>query len=155
MNSRSCASLRPSRPAASTSNTNRHRRCVRYSNRVRVFTVTPLDDDVAELAILLEDLEPGPILAITWRAGLAADGPHRKALDLADIAKFLKLWPGPVVAVQRAPEPGEIARIEELAGRTVHDFCALLYRERPDCGWAHAWRELIADLAVDYELLAE
>ena len=182
----------------------------------RPFTVTPLDDDVAELAILLEDLEPGPILAITWRAGLAADGPHRKALDLADIAKFLKLWPGPVVAVQRAPEPGEIARIEELAGRTVHDFCsfnddlermaallhivdeyvgvsntnmhlmaslgnrarvfvkhpgewrwmvegtstpwaprALLYRERPDCGWAHAWRELIADLAVDYELLAE
>lgn len=182
----------------------------------RPFTVTPLDDDVAELAILLEDLEPGPILAITWRAGLAEDGSHRKALDLADIAKFLKVWPGPVVAVQRAPEPGEIARIEKLAGRTLHDFCsfnddlermaallhivdeyvgvsntnmhlmaslgnrarvfvkhpgewrwmvegfstpwaprALLYRERPDCGWAHAWRELIADLAVDYELLAE
>lgn len=180
------------------------------------FTVTPLDDDVAELAILLEDLEPGPILALTWRAGLAADGPHRKALDLADVAKLLKIWPGPVVAVQRAPEPGEIARIEKLAGRAVHDFCsfnddlermaallhivdeyvgvsntnmhlmaslgnrarvlvkhpgewrwmmegtstpwaphAILYRERLDCGWTSAWRELIADLAIDYELLAE
>jgi len=180
------------------------------------FTVTPLDDDVAELAILIEDLEPGPILALTWRAGLAEDGPHRKALALADIAKLLKIWPGPVVAVQRAPEPGEIARIEKMAGRAVHDFCsfnddlermaallhivdeyvgvsntnmhlmaslgnrarvlvkhpgewrwlaegtstpwaprAVLYRERLDCGWANAWRELIADLANDYELLAE
>lgn len=180
------------------------------------FTVTPLDDDVAELAILLEDLEPGPILAITWRAGLAEDGVHRKALDLAAVAKLLKIWPGPVVAVQREPEPGEIADIEKLAGRTVHDFCsfnddlermaallhivdeyvgvsntnthlmaslgnrarvfvkhpgewrwmvtgtstpwaprAVLYRERLDCGWAQAWRELIVDLAADYELLAE
>lgn len=87
--------------------------------------VAPLDDDVAELALMLEDLEPGPILALTWRAGLAADGIRRKSLALADVAQLAKVWPGPVLAVQREPEPGDLDTLRHESGRAIHDCCAM------------------------------
>ena len=74
---------------------------------------------------MLEDLEPGPILALTWRAGLAEDGLRRKELALAEVAKLAQRWPGPVIAVQRQPLPDDLDILQRKAGRTIHDCCSL------------------------------
>ncbi len=89
------------------------------------FPLIPPDDVVTEMAVVLGELGAGPALAITWRAGLASDAAMRKQIALADVAALIATWEGPVVAVQRAPAPGEIEAIEKLAGTPVHDFCAL------------------------------
>jgi hypothetical protein len=89
------------------------------------YALEPHAETLTEIALLLEELIDGPILAITWRAGFAADAAMRKQLSLAEIAAVARLWDGPVVAVQRAPDVGELAQLERSSGKKIHDFCAL------------------------------
>jgi Flp pilus assembly protein TadD len=68
---------------------------------------------------------PAPYTALAWRAGLNPGGnPYvlKKEMPLEDFAHVVRAIPGTLVAVQRNPMQGEIARLAELAGRQLHDF---------------------------------
>ena len=85
----------------------------------------PLPERVAALRERLAACGPAPYVALTWRAGVAA-GTRRysltKDISLDDFARAAASAPGTLVAVQRNPEAGEVARLSGLAGRPVHDF---------------------------------
>ena len=85
----------------------------------------PLPERVAALRERLAACGPAPSVALTWRAGVAA-GTRRysltKDISLDDFARAAASAPGTLVAVQRNPEAGEVARLSGLAGRPVHDF---------------------------------
>lgn len=68
------------------------------------------------------DALDGPVLAVTWRAGQAADGPRRKAVDPAALARAVRGWPGAVVSLQRAAGQGELEAASAALGRPIADW---------------------------------
>jgi len=80
----------------------------------------------------LTALGPAPYLGLTWRAGLAAGAAHNarlplplsKHIALPQLAAALQPVPGTLLALQREPQPGEIAQLAALLQRPVHDFRA-------------------------------
>ena len=84
-----------------------------------------LPERVAEIRAALTAFGPPPYLAVTWRAGTAGD---KKALfkevGRDALAAALQPYRGTVVAVQRRPQPGEVAGFAAALGRPVLDLCA-------------------------------
>jgi hypothetical protein len=87
--------------------------------------LSPLPERVAAIRARLAACGPPPYTALTWRAGVAAGAriySLTKDIPLDDFARVAAAAPGTLVAVQRNPEAGEVARLSNLAGRPVHDF---------------------------------
>lgn len=86
----------------------------------------PTPEITQETARRLESLGPPPYLAVTWRAGIKRKERNLfKESPLEGIAAALRGTKATVLAVQRAPEPGEIEAFAEKLGRPVHDLTAL------------------------------
>jgi hypothetical protein len=68
---------------------------------------------------------------MTWRAGIAPEDQHGgdavlyKSIEPEALAAALASTPGTVVALQRRPGAGELARASQALGREVHDLTAL------------------------------
>jgi Tfp pilus assembly protein PilF len=79
---------------------------------------------VARFRAGLAALGPAPYLGITWRAGLPREGRIvlSKQVPIGPLADALHGVGGTIVALQRAPEHGEIERFSQRLGRPVHDF---------------------------------
>jgi Tfp pilus assembly protein PilF len=79
---------------------------------------------VARFRSTLAALGPAPYLGITWRAGLPREGKIvlAKEVPMELLATALRACNATVVALQRTPEDGEIARLAGLIGRPVPDF---------------------------------
>ncbi|MES2562642.1 MAG: tetratricopeptide repeat protein [Pseudomonadota bacterium] len=94
-------------------------------------SLQPLEEKRAEMQARLSVLGPPPYMALTWRAGTQPEAQRAsnwllfKTIALETLADTLKNFRGTLLAVQRAPLPGELARLEAAAGNPVHDFCAL------------------------------
>lgn len=85
----------------------------------------PLPDRIAAARAALAAFGPPPYLGVTWRAGTGGDRKALfKAVDRDALARALAGWPGSVVAVQRRPEPGEVAAFATALGRAVLDLSA-------------------------------
>lgn len=91
--------------------------------------------DPARLAAMRARLAaagPGPYAGLTWRAGTDTNtGPEFgasrqrqlfKLMRLPQFARTVRGWTGTLVALQRAPRDGELARLSQECGATVHDF---------------------------------
>lgn len=93
--------------------------------------VTPLPAHLNSVKQRLAALGPPPYLGLTWRAGSAPEKQRgtewvqHKALPLDMLGAAIRGRDGTLVALQRNPEPGEVGRLAELAGRPVHDLAAL------------------------------
>jgi hypothetical protein len=90
----------------------------------------PLTADPARVARFrkaLAALGPAPWVGVAWRAGLPREGriALSKQVPPGLLAAALRAGGGTVIAVQRAPAAGEIARFARDLGRTVHDFSAV------------------------------
>ena len=88
--------------------------------------LTPAAEVESRIADQLAALGPPPYIGVTWRAG--TKGGERilfKEAPLEGIAAALKNTGGTVLAVQRAPEDGEVDALSAALGRTAHDLTAL------------------------------
>ena len=85
----------------------------------------PEEDRLMRLRERLAALGPAPYLGLTWRGGLDRNGALFKEAPLAAIAQALRGWPGTIVALQRAPNAGEIAAAASVVGAPVHNLTAL------------------------------
>ncbi len=74
------------------------------------------------IAERLTALTRAPVLALTWRAGLAGDGPRRKQVPVHELARAIAPWKGALVSVQRAAQAHELSELERLLGCRIHDF---------------------------------
>ena len=85
----------------------------------------------AEVRARLAALGRGPYVGMTWRAGIApedqlgGDAVLYKSIEPETLAAALASTPGTVVALQRRPGAGELARASHALGREVHDLTAL------------------------------
>jgi hypothetical protein len=88
-------------------------------------SLSPLSVRVEAMRRRLAKCGPAPYVGLTWRAG-AELGKElrvlRKEISLELLSRAVAAVPGTLIALQRNPWPGEIARCAEAAGRTVHDF---------------------------------
>ena len=90
-----------------------------------------LPDQLEAMKQRLRALGPPPYRGLTWRAGTAperqrgADWTLHKAVPLELLGAALREADGTLIAVQRNAETGDIGRLAEHAGRTVHDLTAL------------------------------
>lgn len=73
----------------------------------------------------LARLGPPPYIGVTWRAGTDLMGMLYKIIPLERLGAVLRPGGGTLLALQRAPETGEIAALAEVAGRPVHDLSAM------------------------------
>jgi hypothetical protein len=79
----------------------------------------------------LAALGPPPYLGLTWRAGTAPERQRgsgwslHKAIPLDPLGAVLRQVDATWIALQRHPEPGEIGRLADLAGKPLHDLTAL------------------------------
>lgn len=88
--------------------------------------VEPMAGPLAAMAARLAALGPPPYIGVTWRAGRADRlGALFKLAPPAEIGAAFAGVPGTLIALQRLPEPGEIAAVAAAAGRSVHDFTDL------------------------------
>jgi Tfp pilus assembly protein PilF len=78
-----------------------------------------------EMRAILQAAGPPPWIGLTWRAGQQKRNRLSKVAPLEGMAAALKPHPATLVALQRAPEPGEIDRLAALTGRKVADATAL------------------------------
>lgn len=83
-----------------------------------------------EMRDRLSTLGPPPYVGLTWRAGTApeqqgADWMLHKEMPLGALGAALRGMGGTLLALQRQPQPGEIAALSQAAGRPVHDLTAL------------------------------
>lgn len=90
----------------------------------------PLPERVAAVTERLHRLGPPPYVGLTWRAGT---GPQEqrghvwylyKEIPLGSLASGLNSVGGTLIALQRRPGAGEIAKLSALVGRPVHDESA-------------------------------
>ncbi len=88
--------------------------------------LAPEAERAEALAARLAAFGPPPYFGVTWRAGtrVRKDGLY-KEVPRAALAAALAGTPGTLVAVQRLPEPGEVAEFAAEAGRAVLDVSAL------------------------------
>jgi tetratricopeptide (TPR) repeat protein len=82
---------------------------------------------VARFRQALSTLGPAPYVGVAWRAGLPREGRIvlAKQVPVELLASALRAVDGTTIALQRAPETGEIARMAEGMGRPVHDFSSV------------------------------
>ena len=89
-------------------------------------SLEPLASHAADIARRLAEFGPPPYLGLTWRAGTSRRvGRLFKNAPLDRLATALGVAPGTMIALQRAPEPGELDRLAAALGRPVHDLTAL------------------------------
>jgi tetratricopeptide (TPR) repeat protein len=86
--------------------------------------LSPLPERMAAMRARLAACGPPPYTALTWRAGREVKNIYilKKEMPFDAFARVAAALPGTLVAVQRNPEAGEVARLAELSGRAVHDF---------------------------------
>lgn len=84
-----------------------------------------IPDCLAAQTAALQALGPAPYVGVTWRGGLQERDKLLKIAPLEQMGGVLRQAGGTLIALQRAPERGEIARLAKIAGRPVHDFTAL------------------------------
>lgn len=89
------------------------------------FPLPPRKDRTAALNEQLAAFGPPPYVGLTWRAGTNEPGTIFKEFPFDKLADALGQDGGSLVAVQRQPEPGEVAALEDVFGRPVLDFTAL------------------------------
>jgi hypothetical protein len=73
----------------------------------------------------LAALGPPPTIGLTWRAGTREWNALLKEVPAADLGAALRGVPATFVALQRAPDPGEIDALASALGAPVHDLSAL------------------------------
>jgi Flp pilus assembly protein TadD len=91
-------------------------------------SIAPLPDRLAAWRARLEAAGPRPWVGVTWRAGTPHDELTRglyKTVPQTAFFEAVRALGGTVVALQRKPEPGELAAATKMLGRTVHDFTAM------------------------------
>ncbi len=90
--------------------------------------IDPLPDRVAQMRAQLAEIGPPPYIGVTWRGGTppseqgAGSWVLFKNVAIAQLGAALKPCKGTFIALQRNPEPGEIAALEATLGAKVHDF---------------------------------
>ena len=93
--------------------------------------IAPLPQQLEQMRTQLAQIGPPPYMGITWRGGTppseqgAGSWLLFKTLDIPKLGTALKGYPGTFIALQRNPEPGEIAAIASTLGAKVHDFTLL------------------------------
>ncbi|WP_353570135.1 tetratricopeptide repeat protein [Candidatus Albibeggiatoa sp. nov. BB20] len=94
----------------------------------------PLAEKVQEIAARLSSLTDKPLIGLTWQAGtkkedlLERDLPKQllfKRVDLDELGSRLKDLDVHFISVQRAPAADDVAQLETLLGRPLHDFSDL------------------------------
>lgn len=73
----------------------------------------------------LAALGPPPYIGVTWRAGSDQMETLQKAISLDRLGAVLRRLDGTLVALQRAPQIGEIDALSATLGAPVHDLSAL------------------------------
>ncbi len=89
---------------------------------VPALPISVLADRRAAMAASLRDAGPAPYIGLTWRAGQRMEGFLFKEVPLDALGRAMARTPGTLVSVQRNPEPGEHARLEQAAGRKIVDL---------------------------------
>ncbi|HTD91479.1 MAG TPA: tetratricopeptide repeat protein [Burkholderiales bacterium] len=90
--------------------------------------IAALPEQLANTRTQLAQIGPPPYIGITWRGGTppseqgAGSWLLFKTLDIPRLGAALRSYRGTFIALQRNPEPGEIAAMEAAAGTRVHDF---------------------------------
>lgn len=87
--------------------------------------VAPLVARTRAMRAMLEKAGPAPYIGVTWRAGQRADGVLFKEVPPDQLGAALRQSRGTLIDVQRAPQPGEHARLETAAGRRIADLSGL------------------------------
>lgn len=109
--------------------------------------IAPLPAQVDALREQLAQAGPPPYMGITWRGGTppseqgAGSWLLFKTLDIPRLGAALRGFRGTFIALQRNPEPGELAAMEAALGARVHDFTLL----NKDLEAMHALLALIDD----------
>ncbi len=108
----------------------------KFPRRLRAFfpelppplPLSPLPERLAAMKARLDALGRGPWFGVTWRAGTAPEQQRgtiwklHKNVPLEALGSALRGLNGSLLALQRAPQPGEIERLAQHAGSPVHDF---------------------------------
>jgi tetratricopeptide (TPR) repeat protein len=88
--------------------------------------IPPLAERRAALADRLNTLGPAPHIGLTWRAGTRNRFRRLyKEAPTAGLVDALRGVAGTIVALQRNPDPGEMAKIESSLGRPLADLTAV------------------------------
>lgn len=93
--------------------------------------LTPLAAQIETIQRRLAELGPPPYIGLTWRGGTAPEEQRGsfwllfKEVPLQQLGEVLAPVNGTLLALQRRPRDGELARIAACVGRTAHDFTAL------------------------------
>ena len=102
--------------------------CVYWPPVPTSIAIAPVRDRLEEVRARLAALGPPPYIGLTWRAGTppeeqdSASWVLYKEIDPAAFAGALKGVAATVVALQRKPAAGEIARIAGALEKPVHDL---------------------------------
>ncbi|HET9148875.1 MAG TPA: tetratricopeptide repeat protein [Alphaproteobacteria bacterium] len=83
------------------------------------------EEDRATIAARLARLGPPPYVGLTWRAGTREWNALLKAVPVAALGRALSGLSATFLAVQRAPDAGEIATLADALGAPVHDLSDL------------------------------
>jgi tetratricopeptide (TPR) repeat protein len=79
----------------------------------------------ANMARRLAELGPPPYVGLTWRAGTREWNALLKEVPVAELGAALRGVPATFVALQRAPDPGEVETMSGAIGAPVHDLSPL------------------------------
>ena len=85
----------------------------------------PLADLDGRMRDVLAGFGPPPYIGATWRAGVQRRNRLSKVAPMEAIATALRPVAATVIALQRAPQDGELAAFGRLVGREIHDLTAL------------------------------
>lgn len=83
------------------------------------------EEDRATVAARLARLGPPPYVGLTWRAGTREWNALLKTVPVAALGRALSGLPATFLALQRAPDAGEIAALSDALGVPVHDLSGL------------------------------
>lgn len=91
--------------------------------------LSPREEILAAMREKLQALGPPPYIGVTWRGGTPPEAQTAvmswmlyKEIPLEQLAATLGLVDGTLIALQRKPGTGEIARLSEHLQRPLHDF---------------------------------
>jgi len=84
-----------------------------------------LESSRTAIAQRLADTGGGPFIGLTWRAGIESRTTLHKVVPADLLLDATKELPGTLLALQRHPRDGEIARLAEKSGREILDFTDL------------------------------
>ena len=93
--------------------------------------ITPLAEQLAIMQSRLAQAGKPPYLGLTWRGGIVPSEQRGaawslyKEIPIEAFAQVLTGFPGTLIAFQRNPEPGELARLSRAIGKDVYDFSDL------------------------------